>query len=259
MELDLTLIALLVTSIATVAYATLTYLLLIETKREKKKPIIEEILGIILFPLRQLLFDESSDFKKGKARLSFVRDDFRFDWTINKTFSYEPDALIFQDFRKNNPEIAELIDKHDALASDLIEIANSIAEILNTSDFKKKCDELVIKWEESGHQKISNAFGGSHQLYEDILTYLINNTDKLDERHLVYEFWKANHEIFFKEKDLLAKKQSKNLENKLKKFEIFTKNFLTKIGKLIDDYQKKYNIAAKFITEKYNVYQKGFL
>jgi hypothetical protein len=57
----------------------------------------------------------------------------------------------------------------------------------------------------------------------------------------------------------LTKKQSKNLENELKKLEIFTKNFLMKIEKLIDSYQKKYNIAPKFITEKYDIYQKGFL
>ncbi len=256
--MDLTLLALLITSIATVVYATLTYLLLVETRREKKKPIIEEILGVILYPLRQLLFDESSDFKKGNARLLFVRGKFRCDYKINRLYSWEPDALVFQDFRKNNLEIAEMIDKHDALISELEEAANSIAEVLNTPDFKKKCDELVIIWEEQGHQKISNAIGGN-QLYDDILTYLINNIEKLNERHLFYEFWEVNHEIFFMEKERLTKKQSKNLENELKKLEIFTKNFLMKIEKLIDSYQKKYNIAPKFITEKYDIYQKGFL
>jgi hypothetical protein len=258
MEIDIVLWALLITAGATVVYATLTYLLLLETRREKKKPIIEEILGIILFPLRQLLFDESSDFKKGNARLLCVRGKIRSDYKINRIYSWEPDFLVFKDFRKNNPEIAEMIDKHDALLSELEEAANSIGEVLYTTDFKKKCDELVIMWEEVGHQKITNAIGGN-QLYDDILTYLINNIENLDEKHLFYEFWEVNHEIFFKEKERLAKKQSKNLENKLEQFEMFTNKFSIKIERLIDSYQKKYNIAPKFIIEKYRLYQRGFL
>jgi hypothetical protein len=64
-----------------------------------------------------------------------------------------------------------------------------------------------------------------------------------------------NHEIFFKEKERLAKEQSKNIENELKELEFFTTNFFIRVQKIIDDYQKKYSLAAKFISEKYNVFQ----
>jgi len=256
MTLDLTLAALLVTSAATVAYATLTYLLLIETRKEKKKSIIEEILGVVLYPLLQLLNEEASDFKKGNARLSFVRGKFKTDWKINDLYSWDSDILVYQNFRKSYLEIANMIDKHDAFISELIIEGDSIAEVLYTPDFKKKCDELLDKWEEKvEHQILFNALKRD-QLYENILTYIVNNSQELPERHLVYEFWKINHEIFFKEKERIAKKQSINLENKLCEVEIFTNSFLMKIEKLIENYQKKYGIAAKFVTEKYDVYRK---
>ena len=257
--IDLTLWALVITAGATVVYATLTFFLLLETRREKKKPIIEEILGIILFPLRQLLFEESSDFKKGNARLLYVKDKISSNDKINKIYSWEPDFLVFQDFRKINPEIAEMIDEHDDLISKLVESADSIAKKLHTHDFIKKCDEIATIWEESGHQKISNAYGVGHQLYEDVLSFLINNIEELNERHILYEFWKNNHEIFFKEKERLAKRKNKNLEDKLKQLEIFTNKFSIKIERLVDNYQEKYNIAPKFIIEKYRLYQRGFL
>lgn len=77
MEIDITTIALIVTSVATVAYATLTYFLLREMRREKKKPIIEEILGVVLHPLRNFLYGEVTNLKRCYTGLYFKRGKFK--------------------------------------------------------------------------------------------------------------------------------------------------------------------------------------
>lgn len=258
MEINITTIALIVTSVATVAYATLTYFLLREMRREKKKPIIEEILGVILYPLKYFLDGEITDFKKGNARLSFIKGKFRMESLVPfPSWGVEP--LVYGNFRKSHPDLAKLIDKHDDLVAELETKADAIAKVLYTPKFKKKCRELIEEWDEEveKHLKLSRAYDGD-RLSENLLTYIVDNIEDLIEGHVLREFWEKKHDIFFKDKERLAKKQCNDLKNTLKRLSDFTENLLTKTNKLIEKYQKKYGISAKYVTDKYKIFNSAF-
>jgi len=256
MEINITTIALIVTSVATVAYATLTYFLLREMRREKKKPIIEEILGVVLYPLKYFLKEELTDLKKGNTRLSFIKGKFKMGTKLNFLFSWGAGPLVYGNFRKSHPDVAELIEKHDDLVAELETKADAIAKVLYTPKFKKKCRELIEEWDEEveEHRKLSKAYEGDN-LSENLLTYTVDNIEDLIEGHVFREFWEKKHDIFFKDKERLAKKQCNDLKNTLKRLCVFTENLLTETNKLIEKYQKKYGISAKYITDKYEIFK----
>jgi len=256
MEINITTTALMITSAATVIYATLTYLSLQETRREKKKPIIEEMLGIVLYPLVHSLDDELADFKKGNARLSFIRGKFKTRMKLHDLFSWGADILVYGNFRKFHPDIENMIDKHDVLVAELETKADAIAKVLYTPQFKKKCRELIEEWDEEveGHRKLSKAYEGDI-LSENLLTYTMDNIEDLVEGHVFRDFWEKKHDIFFKDKERLAKKQCNDLENTIKELSNFTENLLAETNKLVDKYQKKYGISAKYVTDKYDIFK----
>ena len=248
--------ALIITSAATVVYATLTYLLLRETRREKKKPIIEEILGVVLYPLKYFLNEECIDFKKSNARLSFIKGKFRVRVKLSNLYSWGATTLVYENFRRSHTNIAELMDKHDALVTELENKADAVVEVLYTPKFRRKCRDAVNKWDEKAedHRKISKAFEGCH-LPEDLFTYTVNSIDDLPEGHFARDFWRGNHKIFFKEKERFAKRQCDDLENTIKELSSFTENLLAETNKLIEKYQKKYGISAKHVTDKYETFK----
>ncbi len=256
MEINITTIALIVTSAATVIYATLTYLSLQETRREKKKPIIEEMLGIVLYPLLHFLDKELADFKKGNAGLSFIRGEFKARMKLHDLFSLGADILVYGNFRKFHPDIENMIDKHDVLVTELETQANAIAKIIYTSQFRRKCRNVIDKWDEKveEHRKLSKAYEGD-SLSENLLTYTVDNIKDLIEGHVFREFWEKKHGIFFKEKEQLAKQQCDDLENTINELGNFTENLLAETNKLIEKYQKKYGISAKYVTDKYEIFK----
>lgn len=258
MEINITTIALIVTSVATVAYATLTYFLLREMRREKKKPIIEEILGVILYYLKYFLDGEITDFKKGNARLSFIKGKFRMESLVPFP-SWGAGPLVYENFKKSHSDVAELLEKHDDLVAELETKADAIAKVLYTPKFKKKCRELMEEWDETLplHLKLYRVYEGDN-LSENLLTYTVDNIEDLGKGHVLREFWEKKHDIFFKDKERLAKKQCNDLKNTLKRFSDFTENLLIDINKLIEKYQKKYGISAKYITDKYEIFKYNY-
>jgi len=254
MEINITTIALFVTSVATVAYATLTYFLLRETRREKKKPIIEEILGVVLYPLKYFLGEELKDFKNGNARLRFIKGKFEMGTKISTILSWGATALVCKDFKKIHPDIAELNDKHDDLITELENKANMISKKLYTPNFKNKCRELIDEWDKEvdKNRRLSQAYPGD-SLSEMFISFVVNNIEELLEGHVFLDFWKEKHDIFFKEKEKIAEKECEDLKKSLKKLSNFTEYQLSEIDKLIEKYQKKYGFSPKYIDDKYEI------
>ena len=256
MEINITTIALIITSVATVVYATLTYLLLMETRREKKKPIIEVILGVILYPLKYFLDGETTNLKRCYTGLYFKRGKFKIRPKLNDIFTWGGDALVYEDFRKSHPNIADKIDNHDVLITEIENKANAIARVLYIPKFKKKCNDLIDKWDKKveEHRKISNAFKGDC-ITEIFLSYIVNNMECLPEGNVDEDFWKENHKMLFQLKDQLAKKQWIKLAEKIEEFRVVTEKFFQETEGLIEKYQKKYGISTKLVMEKYEVFK----
>ena len=62
----------------------------------------------------------------------------------------------------------------------------------------------------------------------------------------------------FNEKERVSNKQWNDLENTLKNLYDVTNNLLLEINKLIENYQKRYRISAKYITDKYEIFRFSF-
>ena len=252
MEIDITLVALLATSIATIVYATLTYFSLKEARREKKKPIIEEILSVILYPLLRSLEEEISYFKKGDTMLSFVRGKFTSGKKISNLLSWGIDQLVYESFRKSHPNIAEMIGRYDTFVSELKDDANSIAEVLYTAEFRKKCSSMIIKWDEKVEEKDKiSPHPGKRDPAENLLCYAVNNIHYLPDGNALCKFWEKNREKFIKEKENIAETQCKKLEDTLTEIEGITKDLIIKLQKLIERYEKKYGIPKRSVADKY--------
>lgn len=250
MEIDITLVALLATSIATIVYATLTYFLLREMRREKEKPIIEEILGVVLYPLLGFLEEEVSYFKKGDTMLSFVRGKFTSGKKISNLFSWGVEQLVYEAFRKSHSNIAKMIDNHDAFVNELKDDADSIAEVLYTTKFRKKCSDMIIKWGEKADEKDKIlSYVGKRDPAEYLLGYTVNNILSLPDGNAFCRFWEKNREKFMKEN--MAKKQCEKLKDTLIKIEDITKKLTIRLQKLIDRYEEKYGIPKTSVADKY--------
>jgi len=259
MNIDLTSLALLITSIATVTYATLTFFLLMETRKEKKSSIIEEVLGVVLYPLLGFLKEELSGFKRDNARLQFIKGKIKSNSRIKYKFSWGADLQIYENFRKNHPSLAKKIDKHDSCYDKIENEAGLISKVAYTPEFIKKCRDLIYEWDKSQDSiKLSETYNDIDRLSEDLFAYTINFMDSLPERHMFYDFWKENNHIFNKYLEKIAKKETKQLKNSIKEIEDITKKLFVELEKITDIYCKKYGISMKFVTEKYNVYRTGY-
>ena len=127
---------------ATVIYATLTYLLLREQRREKEKPRIQEITEVVILPMVERLESQKRRLEKG----DFGWTQNGYVWNITKlgsTFSGGTEKLIiYDDFKKAYPKVANEIEEHDKevekLKGNLKEFADKIK---SQPDFKNKLSE----------------------------------------------------------------------------------------------------------------------
>ena len=88
---------------ATVIYATLTYLLLREQQREKKKPRIQEITDVVIRPL----VERSESQKRYLERGDFGWIQSGYVGNITKlTYLGNMEKIIYDDFKKAYPKVA---------------------------------------------------------------------------------------------------------------------------------------------------------
>jgi len=164
---------------ATVIYATLTYLLLREQRREKEKPRIQEIAEVVILPMVERLESQKKCLEKGDFGWTQNGDV----WNITKlgsTFSGGTEKLIiYDDFKKAYPKVANKIEEHDKevekLKGNLKEFADKIK---SQPDFKNKFSERFGEYMRE-KPKNANYFELKDRNCGHILELIVNNEQEL--------------------------------------------------------------------------------
>jgi hypothetical protein len=175
-----------VIAVATLIYASLTYLLLREQRREKEKPRIQEIGDVVILPLIKTLEEQKSSFMNGD-----------FNWTQNG-FYYKGhqlaefhgvEKLIYEDFTKAFPDSLTNIEKYNQELKKQKEILDKFANKLRSlPDFKETVDALYEEYERKA-KKSDSFFEPNSTNLEYILEDVVNNRQKLNVGNAYYEFW----------------------------------------------------------------------
>lgn len=223
-----------VMAFATVIYATLTYFLLREQRREKEKPRIQEIVDVVICPLIKKLEEQKGSFKKGD-----------FKWTQDGFYylrhKLEPphgaEMLIYEEFKKVFPEIDNEIIKYNAELMKQEETLDAFAdEIVLLPDYQKKVSELFERYKKE--RKTSDTFFESNtKNLEYILGDIVNNKHKLNSSNAYYDFWNLYKE------DLLKFREREEIMGSISEVEIGTKNLLAlseRILKRLRDIMNRY-------------------
>ena len=95
---------------ATVIYATLTYLLLREQQREKKKQRIQEISDFVIHPRVKRLESQKSYLEKGD--FGYEDKEVRYVTEFTATF-WGIKKLIYDDFKVDDSKVGDNIEEHD--------------------------------------------------------------------------------------------------------------------------------------------------
>ena len=135
-------VATVVIAFATVIYATLTYFLLREQRREKEKPRILEIGEVVIYPLIGMLEGHKYHLKEGN-----------FIWTerglkhVNRLTAFlGMEELIYDDFKKAYPKITAKIKEYDEKVEKLKQAFDNFADkIKSLPDFE---NNVFRKFEE---------------------------------------------------------------------------------------------------------------
>jgi hypothetical protein len=175
----------LIIAIATVVYATLTYFLLREQRREKKKPVIEEMLKVVIHPL----------LKDVQNEIQFLRQN-KFKWyhTQKRTVYHEleprksgVEGIVYENFAIAYPRIPLLLNHHDVEFHHLKDSLESLANKLLSAGFKEKCMELITEYNKSAKRA---TLSDSDVNY--LLMFVIDNTKEVVDAHVAFEFWNLN-------------------------------------------------------------------
>ncbi len=170
---------------ATLAYATLTFFVLREQRRGKKKPVIEEMLRIVIHPLlndvereRQFLSQSKFEWQHSSKRM-----------VCNSLVPTKSggEKMVLANFFIEYPEIFKLLFKHElkliSLKSSLINLGDELLSV----GFKEKCMELITKYNQSAKRaKLSDTD------INYLLTLVIDNTKEVPKTHVDHPFWSAN-------------------------------------------------------------------
>ena len=175
-----------VIAIATVIYATLTYLLLREQQREKEKPRIQEISEFVIHPLVKRLESQKSYLEKGD-----------FGWEdgecvnitkLTYTFSWGMKELIYDDFKRAYPKVAKKIEEHDKEVEKLDESLKEFGdEIKSLPDFRNKVSERFEGYSEK--PDYASLFEPTDKNFGCILGHIVNNKQELSKRDTYRKFW----------------------------------------------------------------------
>lgn len=235
---------------ATVIYATLTYLLLREQRREKEKPRIQEITEVVILPMVERLESQKRRLEKGD-----------FGWTQNgyvgnitklgSTFSGGTEKLIiYDDFKKAYPKVANKIEEHDKevekLKGNLKEFADKIK---SQPDFKNKLSE---RFGEYMREKPKNAsyFELKDRNFGYILEFIVNNEQELS-RDVYREFWSLYGKEFLSFRDKEEVKEYKDeVERRRKSLLGVEDSILKDLMGILKRFREEYGIIYEKIGPK---------
>jgi len=236
-----------VIAIATVIYATLTYLLLREQRREKKKPRIQEITELVIHPLVKRLESQKKYLEKGD-----------FGWEdggcvnitkLTYTFSWGMKELIYDDFKRAYPKVAKKIEEHDKEVEKLEESMKEFGdEIKSLPDFRNKVSERFEGYSEK--PDYASLFETTDKNFGHILGSIVKNNQELSKRDTYRKFW----DLYGKE--FLSFRERKELKECKAEVEERRKNLLELEGSILKDlmdilkiFRKGYGITYRGMKE----------
>jgi hypothetical protein len=242
---------------ATVIYATLTYLLLREQRREKEKPRIQEIATVVIYPLMEKLENQKNFFKKGD-----------FSWTRTGFYYYRQkiapspgiEGLIYEDFRKAFPDIVKNIEKYNKVLEKQKEILDNFAnKIRSLPDFIKEVSKRFMEYEREskladilGVCGLSSLFESNTQNIEHILAYVVNNEQNLNSDNAYYNFWNQYGKELLKFRDREEVKDYKvEVEKECKNLLGLADSIFKDLKDILKDYREKYGIIYKELEREW--------
>lgn len=232
-----------VIAFATVIYATLTYFLLREQRREKEKPRIQEVGEVVIYPLIGKLEGQKYYLKEGN-----------FGWTEHYlkhvdrlTVFLDMEKLIYDDFKKAFPKTAAKIKEYDKKVEKLKEGMDKFADkIKSLPDFE---NAVLRKFEEyKSGANLSNAsfFEPTTKNLGYILENIINNRQKLGTSDAYNDFWNQYGEQLLKFREgVKVKNYNAEVEEKRKILLELSDSILGDLRAILNGYRKKYGITYK--------------
>jgi hypothetical protein len=233
---------------ATVIYATLTYLLLREQQREKKKQRIQEISEFVIHPLLKRLESQKSYLEKGDFGYEdkVVRSVTEFTatfWGIKK--------LIYDDFKVVDSKVGDKIEEHDKEVEKLKDSLKEFAdEIKSLPDFRNTVSERFEEYRKSEKTEKASLFEPTDKNFGYISELIVNNKQELNERHAYRKFWSLYG------KEFLSFRERKEITECKAEIDGRRKNLLEREGSIEKDlmgilkiFRKEYGITYRGMKE----------
>lgn len=224
-------------AISTVVYATLTYFLLRETRREKKKPVIEEMLKVVIHPL---LNDVQKEIYPLRQK--------RFEWHHESkgTFLYHEliprksgeEGIIYEHFSRTHPRIPLLLNHHDVEFHHLKNSLENLANELLSVGFKEKCMELITEYNQGTKRE---RYPSVDVVY--LLMFVIDNAKEVPKAHIVHEFWDTSGAQLLSFRDKTDMKEHiETVEYKRRELLHTCEELEAELKRLINQFRDKYGI-----------------
>jgi len=236
---------------ATVIYATLTYLLLREQRREKEKSRIQEIAEVVILPMVERL--ESQKRRLGKGDFGWTQNGYVRNITkLGSTFSGGTEKLIiYDDFKKAYPKVANKIEEHDKevekLKGNLKEFADKIK---SQPDFKNKLSERFGEYRMREKHENASYFELKDRNFGYILEFIVNNEQELS-REVYREFWSLYGKEFLSFRDKEEVKEYKDeVERRRKSLLDFEDSILKDLMGILKRFREEYGIIYEKIGPK---------
>jgi hypothetical protein len=237
---------------ATVIYATLTYLLLREQRREKEKPRIQEITEVVILPQVKRL--ESQKRYLGKGDFGWIQSGYVGNITkLEFPFLWGMEKLIYDDFKKVYPKVANKIEEHDKGVEKLKENLKEFADkIKSQPDFKNKVSERFMGYRRREKPENVSYFELTARNFGYILELIVNNEQELS-RDVYREFWSLYGGEFLSFREREEVKECKaEVEKGRKNLLDFEDSILKDLMGILKRFREEHGIIYKGIEAKEN-------
>lgn len=224
----------LIIAIATVVYATLTYFLLREHRREKKKPMIEEMLKVVIHPLLKDVQSEMQSLREKK---------FKWNHELKTTVCHEleprklgAEGIVYENFARAYQMIPRLLNHHDVEFHYLKESLENLGNKLLSTEFKEKCVKFITEYNQGLKRTVLSSSD-----FKYILMDVIDGTKETDESDRLHEFWKlyGAQLLSFRER---VKECVETVESNAGKILHTCGELEAELRRLINQFREKYGI-----------------
>jgi len=231
---------------ATLIYASLTYFLLREQQREKRKPLIQEIVNVVLHPFIEQLERQERYLKEGNLEwIHIMVDDVATKLSTKLImFSCSEEMLIYDKFKKKNSRIATKIESYDDKIEELKEILDEFTDkVISLPYFKNKLSEKFKEYKRIESPSEEIYFELNDEALMTIALYIIHNKLVLDQHAVYYKFWNSYEKEFFEfRKRSEVKNYKKDIEKRHKDLLKSADRLSKGLRAILDKYMDKYGV-----------------